>query len=618
MKKILIFMAILFLSISVNVKADSSSVRVSVYYVPDVYYNYKKDGMIYWGQLGYIRADKQLAYCLDILTNITTDTYFKGEISNDIKEDMILTSYFGFEYGKIGGFAYYAAAQQMIWKQMGIDVYFTDQSMGKGNIIDLSDIISIIEERIKEYKRVPEIGNNFKVEIGSTLKLDDLNEVLNNFNVINNSENDISINNNKVIIKAIKKGKGEFELRTQYKMIRSNLFLSAPGSQDLLVAGSIPDISRTYSYEVIPGSISIDLFDSKTRSKENTGLTSFKGNVFEIYKDDEFVKEVETDETGRIYIDDLDLGSYKLKHVIVSEGYIKNKEVYNFEIVNGNINIKESIYLEPLKSNITINKTYGNPIVGTSFYDKNVSFLIRNSKGDDVATIVTDEMGKANITLDYDNYRIMQITNNGIGNEYMREFRLNKSMFNRNHVYNIFTPIYEAKLKVKVYDLSTKLPMENIEFEIDGKTYFTDSDGIFITDNYKEGVYTLCETQIDGYYAIDDIIVEINDNSSYYIENDEIFIDVIVYNEKIKKEIENEEKDIIDDNNDKEEINDKIENKNGEELIDKPNKIENKNDEELIDKPNKIEKLPDLGIINHVNYLIFFLLGYKRVKKNNC
>ena len=604
MKKILIFMAILFLSISVNVKADSSSVRVSVYYVPDVYYNYKKDGVIYWGQLGYIRADKQLAYCLDILTNITTDTYFKGEISNDIKEDMILTSYFGFEYGKIGGFAYYAAAQQMIWKQMGIDVYFTDQSMGKGNIIDLSDIISIIEERIKEYKRVPEIGNNFKVEIGSTLKLDDLNEVLNNFNVINNSENDISINNNnKVIIKAIKKGKGEFELRTQYKMIRSNLFLSAPGSQDLLVAGSIPDISRTYSYEVIPGSISIDLFDSKTRSKENTGLTSFKGNVFEIYKDDEFVKEVETDETGRIYIDDLDLGSYKLKHVIVSEGYIKNKEVYNFEIVNGNINIKESIYLEPLKSNITINKTYGNPIVGTSFYDKNVSFLIRNSKGDDVATIVTDEMGKANITLDYDNYRIMQITNNGIGNEYMREFRLNKSMFNRNHVYNIFTPIYEAKLKVKVYDLSTKLPMENIEFEIDGKTYFTDSDGIFITDNYKEGVYTLCETQIDGYYAIDDIIVEINDNSSYYIENDEIFIDVIVYNEKIKKEIENEEKDIIDDNNDKEEINDKIENKDGEELI---------------DKPNKIEKLPDLGIINHVNYLIFFLLGYKRVKKNNC
>ena len=302
MKKILIFMAILFLSISVNVKADSSSVRVSVYYVPDVYYNYKKDGVIYWGQLGYIRADKQLAYCLDILTNITTDTYFKGEISNDIKEDMILTSYFGFEYGKIGGFAYYAAAQQMIWKQMGIDVYFTDQSMGKGNIIDLSDIISIIEERINEYKRVPEIGNNFKVEIGSTLKLDDLNEVLNNFNVINNSENDISINNNKVIIKAIKKGKGEFELRTQYKMIRSNLFLSAPGSQDLLVAGSIPDISRTYSYEVIPGSISIDLFDSKTRSKENTGLTSFKGNVFELYKDDEFVKEVETDETGRIYI----------------------------------------------------------------------------------------------------------------------------------------------------------------------------------------------------------------------------------------------------------------------------------------------------------------------------
>lgn len=604
MKKILIFMAILFLSISVNVKAYSSSVRVSVYYVPDVYYNYKKDGVIYWGQLGYIRADKQLAYCLDILTNITTDTYFKGEISNDIKEDMILTSYFGFEYGKIGGFAYYAAAQQMIWKQMGIDVYFTDQSMGKGNIIDLSDIISIIEERINEYKRVPEIGNNFKVEIGSTLKLDDLNEVLNNFNVINNSENDISINNNnKVIIKAIKKGKGEFELRTQYKMIRSNLFLSAPGSQDLLVAGSIPDISRTYSYEVIPGSISIDLFDSKTRSKENTGLTSFKGNVFELYKDDQFVKEVETDETGRIYIDDLDLGSYKLKHVIVSEGYIKNKEVYNFEIVNGNINIKESIYLEPLKSNITINKTYGNPIVGTSFYDKNVSFLIRNSKGDDVATIVTDEMGKANITLDYDNYRIMQITNNGIGNEYMREFRLNKSMFNRNHVYNIFTPIYEAKLKVKVYDLSTKLPMENIEFEIDGKTYFTDGDGIFITDNYKEGVYTLCETQIDGYYAIDDIIVEINDNSSYYIENDEIFIDVIVYNEKIKKEIENEEKDIIDDNNDKEEINDKIENKNGEELI---------------DKPNKIEKLPDLGIINHVNYLIFFLLGYKRVKKNNC
>ena len=599
MKKILIFMIILFLGISVNVKADTSN--VNVYYVPDVYYNYRKDGLIYWGQLGYIRADKQLAYCLDILTNITTDTYYKSEIS-EINEDMILASYFGFEYGKIGGFSYYAAAQQMIWKQMGIDVYFTDQSMGKGNIIDLSDIISIIEERINEYKRVPEIGNNFKVEIGSTLEISDSNEVLNNFNVINNSENDISINNNKVVIEAIKKGKGEFELRTQYKIIRPNLVLSAPGSQDLLVAGSIPDISKMYSYEVIPGSISIDLFDSKTGSKENTGLTSFKGNVFELYRDDNFVKEIETDESGKIYIDNLDLGSYKLKHVIVSEGYKRNKEVYNFNIVNGNINIKESIYLEPLNSNITINKTYGNPIVGTSFYDKGVSFLIRNSKGDDIATIITDEMGKANITLDYDNYRIMQITNNGIGNEYMREFRLNKSMFNRNHVYNIFTPIYGAKLKVKVYDLSTKLPMENVKFEIGDKTYFTNSEGIFITDNYKEGVYTLCETQIDGYYGLDDIIVEINDNSRYHIEDNDIYIDVIVYNEKIKNE--NEEIDIVvDDDSNKEEIIDEIDNKNGEELV---------------DKPNKIEKLPDLGIINHVNYLIFFLLGYKRVKKNNC
>ena len=52
--------------------------------------------------------------------------------------------------------------------------------------------------------------------------------------------------------------------------------------------------------------------------------------------------------------------------------------------------------------------------------------------------------------------------------------------------------------------------------------------------------------------------------------------------------------------------------------INNTDKIENKDGEELIDKPNKIEKLPDLGIINHVNYLIFFLLGYKRVKKNNC
>lgn len=117
---------------------------------------------------------------------------------------------------------------------------------------------------------------------------------------------------------------------------------------------------------------------------------------------------------------------------------------------------------------------------------------------------------------------------------------------------------------------------------------------------YLDSVFPLLRFELKG----DEVIsINLNDNSSYYIENDEIFIDVIVYNEKIKKEIENEEKDIIDDNNDKEEINDKIENKDGEELI---------------DKPNKIEKLPDLGIINHVNYLIFFLLGYKRVKKNNC
>lgn len=58
------------------------------------------------------------------------------------------------------------------------------------------------------------------------------------------------------------------------------------------------------------------------------------------YKKDELIKELKTNELGKVYIDNLELGKYYIKQISSNSDNVKDNNKYIFEITNNNINKK--------------------------------------------------------------------------------------------------------------------------------------------------------------------------------------------------------------------------------------------------------------------------------------
>ena len=135
MKKLFIALIILFTIITVNAEEN---VKLDIKWIPNAYYNYKKNNLTYWGQLGYLYLDGKLAYCLEIETPINSTTYTP---TNEIQSNnlVLLAGYFGYGYNNELNVKDYMATQKLIWSFLGTDVYFTTKSKGEGDVINVRD-----------------------------------------------------------------------------------------------------------------------------------------------------------------------------------------------------------------------------------------------------------------------------------------------------------------------------------------------------------------------------------------------------------------------------------------------------------------------------------------------
>lgn len=583
MKKILCLLTIFLFTLFTNVKASTNDSNVKIEWIPNVYYSYKKDNITYWGQLGYIYANNIISYCLDINQSINTDMY-SSDTNINVNNLILLAGYFGYGYKNNNTVKDYMATQQLIWQYLGNEVKFTTKSKGEGETINVLENKKRIIKEINSFQVFPNIASNYNFDIGSTYKITDSNNKFKDLKLINNSKNDMRIEDNNLYITINEKGSNNFKFETTNEERFENKIFTSSNSQTIIQIGKINKLSNIYNYNVTLGRITINLLDIKTLSNISQGKSTLKGNIFELYNENnQFIGSFESNEEGKINIENLDLGKYKLKH-ITSKGYKLSD--YEFEIKKDNINLNKDIFLEPIETKIEITKTYGNPKVGTIFYDEGIKFDIYNSKNELVETLTTNSFGECNTILIYDDYKIIQTNINN--NEELNTFNISTEDFKEEYIYALFTPIYNARFKIISYDLANKNPMKNVQFYLNEDVYITNEEGYFITKSYEIGKYTLKETKLDNYLQNDDITINIDENSNFYIENGEVYIDVIVYNEKIEEKEMEQEKEI-------------------------------KITEELEVKANieEIDKLPNLGITNNFSYLIIFFLGIKRVKKIN-
>ena len=653
MKKI--FFALILLLCITCVKAEETT-KLDVKWIPNVYFNYKKNNLTYWGQSGYLYIDGKIAYCLELEQSINTDTYTYSDetINNNL---VILAGYFGYGYNNEINVKDYIATQKLIWHFLGTDVYFTTKSKGEGDIIDVRDYETKITSRINRYALFPKIERNFIFDYGSTNIINDSNNVIGKMDIINDSGNSISIDseNNNLIFNADVVGKNKFYLSTKYVSNYKNQILVANNSQKIMVIGEVDNIKGVYNYEVTGGNITINISTIWNN-------VDFSENEFELYDSNNvLVGRYRANNAGNLYIDNLKYDQYLLKHVNITTGYVSDIKEYDLYLTSENRNITQDIFISPLRLIIDINKTYGNKKLNYIKGDSNIIYNIYDKEGRFLSSIVTDENGNCSGQLYYGDYIIKQMnSSNGIIHD---DIIISKNDFVvDSKSFKIYDEINNFILRVTGKDIDTEEIINNFNFKIGDNIYEVNNESINI--NLEYGNYYINDINLEDYEKVEDFYLDINKDSNFYIENNELILDLCIEFKKIpiievveepvieeqivpNDEVEDKKDDInISEENNIEENIEEIKDDKKDEKIVKEEIIEEEIKEEIkeesievnnvekeepiineIEKDNEItniEKLPNLGvyyekytIFNLIYILIIFNL-YRLFKYRNC
>ena len=262
--------------------------------------------------------------------------------------------------------------------------------------------------------------------------------------------------------------------------------------------------------EILPGSLKISKVD-----KENKDV-KIEGVKFDLYNEkNSKIGTYITDINGEIFIENLEVGKYKLKEV-------ETNKWYNLDTKEEKIEIKENqtteitLENEPKKGQIKIIKVDSD---NNEIKLKGVKFEVQDENGNILETIVTNENGEATTAKyelkDYQNLYLKEIETGG---KYILNNNIEKIELEENKIKNVILKNKKIKGKIKIIKTSkddNKItgdragsPLKNVKFAIynqDNKfieTITTDKNGVAMSSDLEKGEYKIKETETNKYYYL--------------------------------------------------------------------------------------------------------------------
>lgn len=559
MKKIILLIAV-FITLLPKVSAGEVSLSVDKIYDTYAYFYDSSQGKSRYVYAEKFSFDNNLAYCLELgkkiyggIYNYTT-SFDSLNISEEKLEKIKLIAHYGYNYPNHNTDNYFMAAQELIWNEMsGINLSWV-QSLIPSKVVDVSleknEIVNLIESH---YIKPSFDNTELEYTLGENLVLEDINNVLNNFETSNEN---VTIEGNKLILNDNFFGE-EITLTKPNHTENEFLLYTSGESQKMMSTGIVDEVTSTIKVKIVGGSIELTKLDKETRTNNAQGEATLKGAVYELY--DEEGNIVDTITTGtKDKIDNLQLGKYTLKEKTPSKGYLLDKNTYNIEITKDNLNVKLEVYEEVIKRKVEIFKVFAKSTTGELTPEPNISFEVYNKSNELIDTITTDSEGYAAITLPYGTYTFKQI--NTTKNYYkVNDFTITISEYDTRPIYKLLSDSeITAKVKIIKKDKDTKETIKdsNIKFKIFDVTnnkylslkvsypenkettvFEIDKNGIFITpEPLPPGDYILEEVKehMNGYlYNPEKIPFEVGENSSFIEEDGEVYLEISFYNKRV-------------------------------------------------------------------------------------
>ena len=496
------------------------------------------------GKLTLYNLNGDIAYCIEPGIHITDDTYIETSIDTlgldaNILNKIKLIGYYGYEYPNHLTSNYRMATQALIWETLqNVSVSYWTGRNQTGDYINVDNEKNEIMKLVNNHYIVPNIPTDLILSFNRDNVLIDTNQVLENFEIINNNSNlDVYKEGNNLHIKSDEIGDYTITLRKiKYDNKTTILYTGSDGiSQKLMKLRFDDNVETKINIHITGGKILLKKLNSETNDNTNIGFSNLQNAIYGIYDENNIlIEELSTNELGEVNSSYLKFGKYYLKEINPSYGYLIDSNNYEFTIDENNLNQEIEVLENLIKKELIIVKTLEGDY---SLLDKepditfNVFLKDTNILYD---TITTDKNGVAKIYLPYGEYLFQQVnTNEG----YLKsdDFVVLINEDTEDLVKVIYDKRVRGNLKIIKIDDETNDRLKNALIEV-----YKDDDLIFQGLTDELGTIELNDLYVGKYK-----IKEIKAPDGYVLNNQEHLLYITNDIPNIELEIKNKPEEVI-------------------------------------------------------------------------
>lgn len=348
---------------------------------------------------------KEYAYCIEPLTLLNRDSNYieynynntSFNLSDEVINKINLIAYYGYEYPTHEDITWYGVTQYLIWKTIypTYAFYFADARFG--NMVNTYDnmVLELMNLVDKDLKGL-DLKDNYILKTGREYVLLE-NDLLNNYEIENNDNLDIKIQDNKLVVKSLKSG--NYNIKLKHKNWRFNHYFlyDSSDAQDLFISGHI---DKEYSFNL---------------SFEDTKLTIYKvdsdypkygnfktdGAIYNLYdSNNKLVASSVVKDSKMEFI--LPLGTYYLEEITPSLGFKLNLEK---EKIILDKDMEYTTYEERDYKHVIIHKQYN---IKKELFDEVGATFELYLDDIKIEELTTNDKGIIEIDLPYGNYKLVQ------------------------------------------------------------------------------------------------------------------------------------------------------------------------------------------------------------------
>ena len=369
------------------------------------------------------KVDGNIAFCIEPGIPEGTDQYRQVDwsatgLSNEVKQKVLLYSYYGYQYTGHQNLNYRAATQALIWESIlggNTRVSFNTARYGAGTSINVDAERAEIERLVNSHYVKPSFnGTTITSQVGIPTTLTDTNNVLSNYEVYASNGAEISINGNQLTITPTQIGTVNLTFVKKQIYSRSYLVYFADGYQNMISGGNIDPVFFGINLQGLGGQVEMNKVDSKTNTNQvQKGSTAtLQGATYGIYDlSDNLIQTITTDENGYAKSDYLPrFEKYYIKEIKASEGYKLSDEKIYFESTKDDL----LVYVKAPENIITrdyeITKIYSSDKTMIMTPEVNVEFGLYDSNNELYGKYTTDNEGKIYFTAPYGKFTLKQLT----------------------------------------------------------------------------------------------------------------------------------------------------------------------------------------------------------------